>query len=535
MGIPSFYKWITKKYPDILINNNNIKCDNLYLDMNGIIHPCSESSNLHTSINDIYFSIINFIDSLVDLAKPKQMLYLAIDGVAPRSKINQQRSRRFLSKESSKEKLINKKKLELNLNIFNFDKNSISPGTEFMYNLSLFLQEQIKLRKNNTWQHIKVILSDSNDPGEGEHKIMNYIRTLTNNNLHHVIFGNDSDLFMLGLSSHLDNFLIMREQYKNNKMCEICNSPSHKFNNCEGNIKKIIKTHEFIYADVYILKKYLVKDLNIDNNYKDNNLIDDWIFLCFFVGNDFLPHLHVMEINENAINLLMIIYKKYLKILNQYLTLDTTINYEFIKLIMEELYINEKRIFYKRYKSIKTKIQYNKPGYEDRYYTEKFSISSNKLYTKNFINLIVNEYVIGLAWVLKYYLTGCPSWDWYYPFHYAPMCKSFLNINYINYNFELSKPLKPLVQLMAILPYSNYNLVPEAWKFLMRDKNSPIIDFYPKRVKIDQNDNKIKWKVILLFDFIDVNYLKSILNEYYINLTDLEKLRNKSSKIMYFT
>uniref|UniRef100_A0A3Q4MHM2 5'-3' exoribonuclease 2 n=2 Tax=Pseudocrenilabrinae TaxID=318546 RepID=A0A3Q4MHM2_NEOBR len=92
MGVPAFFRWLSRKYPSIIV-----EFDNLYLDMNGIIHPCTHPEDKPAPKNEdeMMVAIFEYIDRLFNIVRPRRVLYMAIDGVAPRAKMNQQRSRRF--------------------------------------------------------------------------------------------------------------------------------------------------------------------------------------------------------------------------------------------------------------------------------------------------------------------------------------------------------------------------------------------------------------------------------------------------------
>lgn len=103
----------------------------------------------------------------------------------------------------------------------------------------------------------------------------------------------------------------------------------------------------------------------------------------------------------------------------------------------------------------------------------------------------------------RYYYQGCVSWDWYFPYHYAPFASDFTNCEHANVTFNLGTPFNPLEQLMGVFPAGSRSHVPEPWGELMLDPDSVIIDFYPEDFKIDLNGKKFAWQGVALLPFVD--------------------------------
>uniref|UniRef100_A0A0K8UPL0 5'-3' exoribonuclease 2 homolog n=1 Tax=Bactrocera latifrons TaxID=174628 RepID=A0A0K8UPL0_BACLA len=495
-----------------------------------------------------------------------------------------------------------------------FDSNCITPGTPFMDRLSKCLHYYIhdRMNTNPAWKGIKVVLSDANVPGEGEHKIMDYIRKQRaqpdhDANTQHVLCGADADLIMLGLATHEPNFTIIREEFLPNKPrpCDICKQYGHEMQKCVGlgnasgskdeSFKPDVPINaevRFIFVRLSVLREYLKKTLEMPNlpfKYDFERALDDWVFMCFFVGNDFLPHLPSLEIREGAVDRLVELYKKCVYKTGGYLTNSGEVNLQRVQMILTDLGNVEDNIFKERqrrelvfrarqkrqreneYKAeslgvssffqptavnrgasnskqafnykeeaVKLRTQNNKgvkrtaaeagldndsdendndevrlheAGFKNRYYESKFDVGTNN---QGFRYSVALQYVRGLCWVLKYYYQGCASWDWYFPYHYAPFASDFVNITGLSTSFDKgTKPFNPLEQLMGVFPAASSSHVPKPWATLMSDPDSPIIDFYPEDFKIDLNGKKFAWQGVALLPFVDERRLFKALEPFY--------------------
>lgn len=312
-----------------MVSDNHItEFDNLYLDMNSILHTCTHSNDstlTRMTEDQMFAAIFNYIDHLFDIIKPKEVFYMAIDGVAPRAKMNQQRARRFRTAYEAEENL--KKAIKEGAQIPKedpFDSNAITPGTEFMAklteNLKYFVHK--KMSEDTRWSNVKIILSGHEVPGEGEHKIMNFIRTMKsqdnyNPNLRHCVYGLDADLIMLGLVTHDTHFSLLRE--------EVTFGPSSLNKSGDVHDQKFFLLHLSLLRE-YMELEFADLETEISFEYDFERILDDFILIMYVIGNDFLPHLPDLHIRSGAFPLLIGAFKQSIRHLDGYLNEGGKIN-----------------------------------------------------------------------------------------------------------------------------------------------------------------------------------------------------------------
>ena len=817
MGVPAFYRWLSEKYPKIVQdvleervqlaggqgsvrapfdatkpNPSGLETDNLYIDMNGIIHPCSHPEHGPQPKNEqeMYENVCHYVDRLVRVVRPRKTLVLAIDGVAPRAKMNQQRSRRFRSAQEARERATTEVEVRDALDKQGmtvpppsdkpWDSNVITPGTKFMIDLSEYIRFYIRKRiaSDKAWKKIKVIFSDASVPGEGEHKIMAHIRQQRgqkgyNPNLVHVLHGLDADLIMLALATHEAHFYILREEVTFGRR-SIENTEKRReesgftlkqkmLDEAVGSeaMELLENSHKPLQRlSVPILREYLANEFSTLMNppfrgeVSFERLVDDIVFLCFFVGNDFLPHLPSLDIRDGALDYLFNVYRRLLPGLGGYLTdHGGKVNLDRVDVILAEVGAIEDYVFEMKHKNeennkarresykknkmrgnklpaggianapqqsfqkmgragrlmaekesaavgglsssngdiklqkgftakeelrkklksttaegnakaadalkqqlmangaredaamaekgedtaggdaamaenggdavdddaamdeekgedaapskrkaseiassdndekgesdnvgdpdldddavivdvdgddeedgsqeseedevamdeakknmkeqikakesekldtyaknVKDNVRLHEPGWKDRYYTDKCKADDVKNHGGR--EHLFRSYVVGLCWVMKYYYEGCPSWKWFYPFHYGPFASDLRNIERFQKDcesFELCDPFKPVEQLLAVLPEDSSHAVPKEARWLMGDPESPIIDFYPKDVPCDPNGKAMPWLWVVLLPFIDEERLLAALTPTMEKWTPKELLCN---------
>jgi 5'-3' exonuclease len=539
MGIPSYFSYIKKRYDVKQLlhkcppSHENI--ERLFLDLNGILHPCCHDvlKKIENSENpmsytrqcieaDIYRTTIQYISDTLDEVKPTKLLFIGIDGVAPRAKMFQQRKRRFKSQQDKKcdPELKNKKSL--------WDTNAITPGTEFMCGLNSALKESTVLKLKMKEMNIKIIISDSQVASEGEHKLVNYIKKYPIDGIN-IIHGLDADLIMLSLLCHPQNIYLLRHDL-------------------------VKKTKLFFHINTFVYYVKMHFDSALTEDVEKKKLIDEYIFLCFFMGNDFLPHHYGFEISDEGIDFNI---EKYCAVKNKkkgyFLTRENgDINQEFLcdflyEISKEEESLVERRMERMVYKNLfrhgnkpedkfkfwpdynrklEKSIAFGSKNWKTRYYThinDQLQVEPPKTNAKipvtsthELKNDMVIFYLQGLVWNLKYYKFGCVANKWHYPYLHAPCL-----IDVYNYLLELKINVNDLLkkdehvyscfeQLLFVLPPKNFDLLPVSWKHsIFRNKLNKKI--FPTSFQLDPVGNIFRWQCPpILPYFPDKSFLKLV-------------------------
>ena len=394
----------------------------------------------------------------------------------------------------------------------------------------------------NTNNKYCVFLSDSNSPGEGEHKIMNFVRN-NNKSPQILIYGLDADLIILSMIQDKSNIQLLREPQ-----------------NTTSDIQDFSVDNEFIYLDINAYTTSFIKEYNLQA-YDRTNVLYDVMFVSFFGGNDFVePFINTRIREKNNFTKLMNLYVTILQKTQQHIiNIDSLeINQPFFISMVEKIAETENGFVKKKANSFQFSGEgggdNNLTAYEQElqnYYHAPYTSETNPFngYYSNHMHLInyklpheswkkqyykyfypnsytiddsCQDYLRSLIWTLQYYTKeGVPSWTYHFKGRVAPCPSDFIcflkNDSSFDYTFEKSDVIAPIEQLVIVTPIQHANVLP--WSFQQFYKELSPVKFHLDVLKGGKNI----YSDPILPD-IDRDDVNALLRN--IPVTEIEKLRN---------
>lgn len=473
MGIPSYFSHIVKNYGNILFSLKHHRkigttFDSLYMDCNSIIYDSyhqmmkiqQNSFDETTLIN----AVVTKIDEYIRLIRPQNCVYIAFDGVAPVAKMRQQRTRRYKSLYTENLRICDERSaIEAPLS---WNTSAITPGTAFMKNLSTVVKECF-YNSESKYCVNQLIVSAADVAGEGEHKMFKHIRDNAVASENIAVYGLDADLIMLSIFHyHLcKNIYVFREtpEFIKSKVIQSADS-------------------EILFMDIDGLSSSILQEMGCADRHK----IYDYAFMCFMLGNDFLPHFPSLNIRTHGIQVLLDTYRQTVGdgVNGSFISKTTgNIQWGWFGKFVRALAANEREFLLQEHArrdkfdtyvwktDDKENMIHNAPiicratekyicpaeeGWQMRYYRALLHVSN----PEKQIPKICQNYLEGLEWVFKYYTDSCAHWKWAYQYNYPPLLADLVQYiptrekTLIKKSLGSNSPLSPKTQLAYVLPPS---------------------------------------------------------------------------------
>ena len=451
MGIPSYFRRIIQRYPGILSRTLQTSASALCFDFNCLIYRCLRSPNLRPYPKDCFDEekeawekdLLHEVEICVkevweEAGRPSQV-YIAVDGVVPMAKIRQQRVRRFKSAW-----------LRSSAESSGWDSNSITPGSLFMDKLTTMLT--VLSSKHRGWE-----VSGVREPGEGEHKILNWLRRDTLKKAGPVIvYGLDADLILLSMlvseQKGIPVFLLREKQ---------------EFGG-NSNTKSDGK-QEYQFMSIPEFQNRL--------GVKGYSQIIQYIALMSLMGNDFLPHSITHKLNDDGHEYVLRELKKGKELVDT----DGKMNILVFQEICKEWSLTEAD---KLHHMIQKKREQAKRGIlqgmdEQEGLPLEWNVESVFIHKESgqlvdnwrelyytFIGgqdqckRVCTEYIYGFQWILDYYSGKDVRKDWMFPCWIPPLWSDLANCEpVLVQNNYISKEPTAEEQLAMVLPLESWGLI----------------------------------------------------------------------------
>jgi 5'-3' exonuclease len=415
-------------------------------------------------------------------------VYIALDGVVPYAKIKQQRFRRFKSAAARTASLTQSETGE------QWDTNAITPGTAFMAAMGSALK--VAGSKYN-W-----LVSDTDEPGEGEHKVLKWLLSATIKPGPVIVYGLDADLILLSLlagdklGSEYPIYLL-REAMAFGKLVRL----DEKSNVDLG------------FFDVGTLRTSIQRGATWSREQ-----FYDYIFGMSFCGNDFLPTGLSLRIRDEGHSILLSGLESLWKSKKHMVVFDSGVakpSADGLKAFTRWIMGQEERLIVT---TIKRKLNARfgesdednlplveqaekplvtvmedgtvrlKPIWKPIY--NKLALGSSDLDQRK---VRVADFWKGWCWILDYYQGRSVDLEWVYPAGYPPTWSDLLDYFVLPESTSAIDrvPLKPQEQLALVLPMSSWGLL---LKTPYRDLPVKMPVYWPQGFHLETFGKRFGWE-----------------------------------------
>jgi 5'-3' exonuclease len=530
MGIPFLYQHLVRRHPQIVVSAPPA-CQRLLLDFNSLIHAAARdvmalipaSASAATFETAVCTRVVELTRRLVAQCPPSELLFIAVDGVPPLAKMAQQRRRRYMTALVS----------ELQPSPMVWDTNAISPGTRFMRVLAAHLSSHLSIDAAGApWDFV---LSDSEEPGEGEHKIMALLRSLPGSGAAgvNVVYGLDADLLLLSL--------VVCATLPTVQICLMRDSPGAAATSSARPTPW--DSAAFAFVDVGVLSAavaHSVLDTPPVSDAVCRALVMDYVALLAFVGNDFLPHLSFLSLHfRHSLQELLRAYRRAAGTTGRYLISPEApheVDVDFLGELLAALGEAEDACMatfdaewydcrprpalrgrnacantldaYPLLHKTPNIVQPQKPGWRQRYYRQVLGIEDVIA-----VSEVCASYLEGLHWLAAYYFHGRQTSDWAYQHPFYGPCVQDLHAHLVGANAAPSAaaaPAKavtpavtPALQLMLILPRASLDLVDPSLRPLMTDVTHGCVHLYPLTFNLLTYGKRHLWECVPKLPAVD--------------------------------
>lgn len=458
MGIPSYYRKLIQKYPGIVKSSPPKDASILCYDFNCLIYRCIRAPGMPDPATldleaweaALLKEVRRTTKEVWDAAGRPKKVFIAVDGVVPMAKIRQQRVRRF--KSAWLRRVVG--------GTSGWDSNAITPGTRFMEKLTLELKSLVK-EQGRGWE-----LSSVDEPGEGEHKIMQWLREQKVPKGAVMIYGLDADLILLSMLTSAQTGI-----------------PMTLFRE-----KQEFGGHMAVTQDG--MQEYSTFDLAEFQRKIGIDGLEDlktYVTLMSLMGNDFLPHSLTHSLKEDGHDCVMDAFRMMKReakpLLHNDIVQQDVLKGVFAGWAREEDTRFQHMIRKKREQAGRGVGKGMDPSeaLPLQWNVEREFVADSRL-AENWRDLywrwihptsgavkaqICSEYMRGMQWVLDYYLGKPVDKSWMFPAWIPPLWSDLASMKPVELEQSVHDPkIMPTEQLAMVLPLESWGLIRGSLKSL---------------------------------------------------------------------